>query len=186
MFKASLELIRKHVISITACACAAVVLVAASNANAANCSITTSPAPASITEGGSVTFNGSVSGKRPTAITSWDFPGGTPSSVSGDVSQVNVTYSSATGSPFLATMNGIDGKDGTCSAQVSVTVTPGGGGNCVRSAPTFAMGGDQIIAPDGWGASCALPRAHRVLITSSGRGPAALAVCRSSRRAGDR
>jgi hypothetical protein len=105
------------------------IMLLASNAQAANCNITTSPDPAVITEGGTVTFNGSVSGKPPTSITSWDFPGGTPSSVSGDVPQVDVTYASATGSPFTATMNGLDGKGGTCSVQVSVTVNGGGGGN---------------------------------------------------------
>ena len=116
---------QKMLLAASACAIAAL---GTTNALAANCSITTSPDPAVISEGGTVTFNGSVSGKPPTSITSWDFPGGTPSSVSGDVPQVRVTYTSATGSPFTATMNGVDGKGGTCSAQISVTVN-GGGGN---------------------------------------------------------
>ena len=149
MIRASRKRFLRSIASIMGCTVAVVVLAMTSNVHAANCSITTTPTPAVITAGGFVTFSGTVSGKPTTRITGWDFPGGDPSSVSGDVTPVDVTYASATGSPFTATMNGIDGKNGTCSAQVSVMVNPAGGGNCVRSAPTFSMGADKVIAPDG-------------------------------------
>jgi len=148
MIRTSRNRFLRNIATIMGCTVAVVVLAITSNAHAANCSITTTPTPAVITEGGSVTFDGSVSGKRPTSITNWSFQGGTPSSVDGDVAQVTVDYASATGSPFTATMNGVDGRS-TCSAEVSVTVNPAGGGNCVRSAPTFSMGADQVIALDG-------------------------------------
>jgi hypothetical protein len=98
----------------------------ASNTLAANCSITTSPDPAIINEGGSVTFTGSVSGKPPQSY-SWTFDGGTPATSSNETEVV--TYNSSVGSPFTATLNGVDGKGGTCSAQVSVTVNAVGGNN---------------------------------------------------------
>jgi hypothetical protein len=114
----------------------------ASNALAANCSITTSPDPAIISEGGSVTFTGSVSGKPPRTY-SWTFDGGTPA-VSSNETEV-VAYNSSVGSPFTATLNGTDGKGDPCTASVEVTVNGGGGGNNAPVANDDSYSTDQDV-----------------------------------------
>jgi len=115
-----------------------------SNSHAANCSISTVPSPANITAGGSVEFTGNVGGKPPRTM-SWDFPGGSPSSA-GNVTTVSVSYASA--GTYTATLNGQDGKGGTCQDSVTVTVT-GGGINeppvCVIDTPASDV---QILVGD--------------------------------------
>ena len=99
-------------------------LVLASNAHAArsaNCSISTTPTPAVISAGGSVTFSGSVSGKTPYTY-AWTFAGGSPSISSSQ----NVTVSYAAAGPYTAVLNGSNDKGDTCSASVDVTVNGGG------------------------------------------------------------
>ncbi|MGD8854410.1 MAG: Ig-like domain-containing protein, partial [Gammaproteobacteria bacterium] len=118
---------------------------------AANCSITTVPDPAVIDEGQSVDFTGSVSGKPPVTY-SWTFEGGTgDGDLTGETETVSYpdrTLCDPVGA-CEATLNGQNDKGDQCSASVTVTVNAAGGGNCVRSAPTFTMGDDQTIAPDG-------------------------------------
>ncbi len=108
----------------------------------ATCTITTVPTPPVITAGQSVQFTGDVSGKTPKTY-AWTFQGGSPSSSN----QQTVTVSYANSGSFAATLNGTNGKGQTCTASVTVTVNPVN--NCVRNAPTFSMGADQTIAPDG-------------------------------------
>jgi len=91
---------------------------------AANCSITTDPSPLTITEGGTVTFTGSVSGKQP-RIYSWTFDGGSPATSSNETE--TVVY--AAFGTYRATLEGTNGKGDTCSASVTVTVNQNGGGN---------------------------------------------------------
>jgi len=87
----------------------------------ANCTITTVPNPANITEGDSVDFVGSVSGKSPQTY-SWTFEGGSPTS--SDQQTVTVTY--ATQGTYTATLDGTNGKGQACTASVTVDVAPGG------------------------------------------------------------
>jgi VCBS repeat-containing protein len=94
-----------------------VLLVSATSAQAATCSISTSPSPATIDVGQSVSFSGSVSGKSPKTY-AWTFVGGSPASWS--TPSVSVTYASV--GNFGATLNGTDGRGGTCSANVTVIV----------------------------------------------------------------
>jgi hypothetical protein len=100
------------------------VMLLAANAQAANCSITTSPDPAVINEGGSVTFTGSVSGKPPRTY-SWTFEGGSPATSANETE----TVSYAAAGSYTATLDGTDGKGDSCTATVSVTVNQNGGGN---------------------------------------------------------
>jgi len=96
---------------------------------AATCSIATDPSPPTITEGGSVTFTGSVSGK-PSATYSWAFEGGSPSNSSAQ--SVTVTYNDRTqcdpDGQCTATLNGTNGRNESCTASVTVTVDQNGGG----------------------------------------------------------
>ena len=85
--------------------------------------VSTDPSPAVISEGGSIQFTGSVSGKPPASY-SWSFSGGNPSS-SG---QQTVTVSYATAGSFQETLQGANDKGQTCQSSVSVTVIPAGGG----------------------------------------------------------
>ncbi len=104
MYKASMNLFLRNIISISVCTCAVMVLVLASNAHAApnaNCTITTNPTPAVITEGNSVSFSGSVTGKSPYTY-SWMFTGGSPASSSSQ----NVVVSYAAAGSYTATMDG--------------------------------------------------------------------------------
>jgi hypothetical protein len=116
-------------------------LLLASNVQAANCSITTSPDPAVINAGGSVTFTGSVSGKPPRSY-SWTFEGGDPASSSSETE----TVSYATAGTYAAILDGTDGKGDPCTATVSVTVNQnGGGGNNPPVANDDAYSTDQDI-----------------------------------------
>jgi hypothetical protein len=88
---------------------------------AANCSISTVPSPASVNVGASVAFSGSVSGKNPRTY-NWTFEGGSPGTA--DTSDVSVSYAAA--GNFAATLDGSDGRGGTCTASVTVQVNAGG------------------------------------------------------------
>ena len=105
-------------------ATATVTGLAAGGAFAANCSISTVPSPAVITEGQSVEFSGSVSGKRPRSY-DWTFEAGTPSSSS----QQTVTVSYAAAGSYTATLDGANARNENCSASVTVTVNAAGGNN---------------------------------------------------------
>ena len=98
-------------------------LATAARPTTTNCTVSTDPSPAVISEGGSIQFTGSVSGKPPASY-SWSFSGGNPSS-SG---QQTVTVSYATADSFQVTLQGANDKGQTCQSSVSVTVNPAGGG----------------------------------------------------------
>jgi hypothetical protein len=95
-----------------------ILLVSVTTAHAANCTISTTPSPPTIDIGQSVDFSGSVTGKNPKAY-SWTFDGGSPATSS--TSSVTVAYTSA--GNFAATLDGTDGKGGTCTASVTVIVS---------------------------------------------------------------
>ena len=84
---------------------------------AATCSISTTPTPPTITTGQSVAFTGTVTGKTPVTYT-WTFAGGTPASSTAKT----VTVSYANAGNFLATLNGKNGRNETCTASVTVQV----------------------------------------------------------------
>ena len=92
-------------------------LFAAGGVQAATCSISTTPNPAIINAGQSVSFSGSVSGKNPKTY-SWTFSSGSPASSSAQ--SVSVTYANA--GNFAATLNGTNGRNETCTASVTVQV----------------------------------------------------------------
>jgi hypothetical protein len=89
----------------------------------ADCTISTSPSPAVITEGGSIDFTGSVSGKQPSTY-AWTFDDGSPSSSS----QKTVTITYTTAGSYTAELNGTNGKGKSCSTTTTVTVNTAGGG----------------------------------------------------------
>ncbi|MCK4708568.1 MAG: cadherin-like domain-containing protein, partial [Gammaproteobacteria bacterium] len=100
----------------------------------AACTITTVPDPATITTGQSIDFTGTVTGKKP-ATYSWTFSGGSPAAASTE----SVTVSYATAGSYTATLDGTDGRGGTCQASTSVTVNENGGGG---NNPPTAVGDD--------------------------------------------
>ena len=75
-----------------------------------------------INEGGSVNFNGDVSGKSPKTY-DWTFQGGSPAASTQQ--NVNVTYASP--GSYNATLDGTNGKGQSCSASTTVTVNATGG-----------------------------------------------------------
>lgn len=93
-------------------------LASIASVHAATCTISTTPSPATINVGQSVNFSGSVSGKTPKTY-AWTFVGGSPASSSAQ--SVSVNYAGV--GNFGATLNGKDGKGGTCSASVTVIVS---------------------------------------------------------------
>ena len=120
----SLNILGQFLKTAAAIAAGAGILLAASNAHAAaNCSITTDPAPPTITEGGSVVFTGSVSGKPP-ATYDWTFGGGT---TDGDTTQQTETVTYANAGSYLATLDGTNDRNDSCSANVTITVNADGG-----------------------------------------------------------
>jgi hypothetical protein len=126
-------------ILLVAGACAIAALGTTNAQAAANCSITTDPSPPTISEGGSVTFTGSVSGKPPASY-DWTFDGGSP--VISTAETETVTY--ATAASYLATLDGTNGRGESCTASVTVTVNQnGGGGNNPPVANDDAYSTDQ-------------------------------------------
>ena len=103
-------------------------LLAAGGLQAATCSISTTPNPPTINVGQSVAFTGSVTGKSPLTYT-WAFAGGTPASAT--AKSETVSYASA--GSFAATLNGKNGRNETCTANVTVQV------NTVGNRPPVAQ-----------------------------------------------
>ncbi len=103
-------------------------LLAAGGLQAATCSISTTPNPPTINVGQSVAFTGSVTGKSPLTY-SWAFAGGTPASST--AKSQTVSYASA--GSFAATLNGKNGRNETCTANVTVQV------NTVGNRPPVAQ-----------------------------------------------
>ena len=103
-------------------------LLAAGGLQAATCSIGTTPNPPTINVGQSVAFTGTVTGKAPLTYT-WAFAGGTPASAT--TKSVTVSYASA--GSFAATLNGKNGRNETCTANVTVQV------NAVGNSPPVAQ-----------------------------------------------
>ena len=95
---------------------------------AATCSISTTPNPPTINVGQSLAFTGSVTGKSPLTYT-WAFAGGTPASATSK--SVTVSYASA--GSFAATLNGKNGRNETCTANMTVQV------NAVGNSPPVAQ-----------------------------------------------
>ncbi len=91
---------------------------------AATCSISTNPMNATIDEGQSVVFTGSVTGKGKKSC-DWTFDGGVPDFTLDDCSNVVVSYAIA--GSYEAVLIGTAKKDGTCTDTVTVTVNPVGG-----------------------------------------------------------
>ncbi|MBT8118126.1 MAG: cadherin-like domain-containing protein, partial [Gammaproteobacteria bacterium] len=91
---------------------------------AATCSISTVPANATIDEGQSIDFSGSITGKGKKTC-DWTFDGGVPASATSDCT-VSVSYASA--GSYTATLDGTASKENpsTCTASVTVTVNAGG------------------------------------------------------------
>lgn len=98
---------------------------------AATCSISTTPSPPTINVGQSVAFTGTVSGKTPVTYT-WAFTGGSPTSSTAK----SVTVSYANAGNFQATLNGKNGRNETCTANVTVQV------NAVTNNPPVAQNDD--------------------------------------------
>ena len=137
------RIIRKALASV-ALTCAALafgVAHAGGGGGGATCSIDTVPSPPVITAGGSVDFSGNINGGQKTF--SWTFPGGVP--LNSTAQNVTVTYPND--GSFIATLSGSSTKGDCAPVQVQVTVNPTG--QCVRNAPTFSLGADEFIAPDG-------------------------------------
>ena len=93
---------------------------------AANCSISTVPANATINEGQTIDFSGSVTGKGKKTC-DWTFEGGVPDFTLDDCSNIVVSYAIA--GSYDAVLTGTASKDGTCTDTVTVTVNLGGGNN---------------------------------------------------------
>ena len=93
---------------------------------AATCSITTNPLNATIDEGQSVDFSGTVTGKGKKSC-DWTFDGGVPNFTLDDCSNIVVSY--ATAGSYDAVLTGTASKDGTCTDTVTVMVNPVGGNN---------------------------------------------------------
>ena len=93
-------------------------------ASAASCNIV--PLNPVISEGGSINFSLSISGKwRGQKTYDWQFPGGSPNS--SDQPTVTVTY--ATAGSYAVTFDGTSNKDGPVSCTTTVIVNQGGGNN---------------------------------------------------------
>ncbi|MGD8936399.1 MAG: PKD domain-containing protein, partial [Thiogranum sp.] len=162
MFKVIKSLFLRNIISITACVCGVVVLILASNAQAAkpgfSCQIQSPANGSTFPAGATVDFQGKVSnGTTPYAI-HWAFGDGNTFDETGtkkaSTSTPSNTYPSpASDTQYQVTLDATDDNgNGVPCAQQSITITiqAGGGGNCVRNAPTFSMGADQAIdANDG-------------------------------------
>jgi hypothetical protein len=103
-------------------------LLAAGGLQAATCTIGTTPNPPTINVGQSVAFTGTVSGKTPKTY-SWTFAGGAPASSN----QASVSVSYANAGSFLATLNGTNGRNEGCTANVTVQV------NAVGNSPPVAQ-----------------------------------------------
>ncbi|MCC7277236.1 MAG: cadherin-like domain-containing protein [Chromatiaceae bacterium] len=103
-------------------------LLATGGLQAATCSIGTTPNPPTINIGQSIAFTGTVTGKAPLTYT-WAFAGGTPASAT--AKSVTVSYASA--GSFAATLNGKNGRNETCTANVTVQV------NAVGNSPPVAQ-----------------------------------------------
>jgi hypothetical protein len=115
----------------------------AGNTFAAKCSINTSPSPATVDIGQSVQFEGSVSGKSPKTY-AWTFNGGTPSSSS--QTSVSVQYNAA--GNFGATLNGTDGRGGSCTASITVQVNAAGNARPVAQNDDYNTSEDTTLSVD--------------------------------------
>jgi hypothetical protein len=124
-------------------ALAVLLSLSAGGAFAANCSISTNPNPANINVGDNVDFTGSVSGKSPRTY-AWSFTGGTPSS--SNQASVSVNYPGA--GNFSATLNGTDGRGGTCSASVTVQVSAVGNARPVAQNDEYNTQQDTLLSVD--------------------------------------
>jgi hypothetical protein len=132
MIKAALKIFNKNVIPIAAMSFAVATMVATTNVQAAkpvplSCTISSPADPVSVDAGGSVAFQGVVTGGDPTYDVTWTFNNGTPSSASDlDLSDGqptashNVVYNTA--GSFIATMAAIDSARKTNNCEASVTV----------------------------------------------------------------
>jgi len=88
---------------------------------AATCSIGTTPNPPTINVGQSIAFTGTVTGKAPLTY-NWAFAGGNLANAT--TKTVSVIYASA--GNFAATLNGKNGRNETCTANVTVQVNAAG------------------------------------------------------------
>ncbi len=112
-------------------------LLAAGGLQAATCSIGTTPNPPTINVGQSVAFTGTVTGKSPLTYT-WAFAGGTPATST--TKSVTVSYASA--GSFAASLNGKNGRNETCTANVTVQV------NAVGNSPPVAQNDEYNTQQD--------------------------------------
>ena len=129
---------------------------ASANALAAkppSCSIDQPAAdPIVINAGDSVSFTGSVSNGTPSYSVTWDFPGGTPATVSdtiatsGGSSTALVTYNGA--GSFTATLNATDSGNKPRSCSDTKTVQVNGGGNTAPTANNDAYNTVQDVQLD--------------------------------------
>ena len=136
--------VTRKVVAAVACTCAALALSTGVAQAAANCSI--SPTSPTIDAGQSVQFSGNVTG-RPPATYAWNFncTAAQCDPTTADTETVTVTYNIA--GSYVARLDGENSKGDTCFAETTVTVNQAG--NCVYNDPTFSMGADQSIIPDG-------------------------------------
>ena len=116
MFTGILKRFLKQTAILTAALTTASVLMVLGMTNAhaaATCSISTIPANATIDEGQSIDFAGSISGKGKKTC-DWTFDGGVPASATSDCS-LSVSYASA--GSYIARLDGTASKENpsTCS-----------------------------------------------------------------------
>ena len=118
MFKGLLKQFLKKTAFMATCTSVLLVITTGAVQAAASCSITTNPANATIDEGQSVDFTGSITGKGKKTC-DWTFSDGIPAGSTSDC-LVSVTYASV--GSYTATLDGTASKDGSCQDTVTVTV----------------------------------------------------------------